>query len=86
MYLKPCSCSPSLCGERFCKLTFMSLGRQSRQAQGPREKSGRLLVSLEGSACSPSVHWAARTLFWEIPLLQVYFGEKVSFCRLWGKG
>lgn len=85
MYVQLCSCFPSLCGERVCKLPFMSLGRQGRQAQGPGEKPGRLLVSLEGSACSPSVHWAAGSLFWEIPLLQLYSGEKASFRGLWGK-
>lgn len=26
-----------------------------------------MLVSVEGSVCSPSAHWAARTLFHEIP-------------------
>lgn len=61
----------------------MGLGRQ---ALGPGENPGCLPVSMEGSACSPSVYWAAGTLFREIPLLQLRFGEEASFPGPWRKG
>ena len=67
-FLNPIPVLQARAGGEFVNSDFMELARQGGQAQGPGEKPGCLLVSLEVSTYSPSVYWTAWTLFGEIPL------------------